>query len=114
MRVYLQKDSKKKVSILFGSQTGTAERFAKELKDSLIDRYGKDREYEVMDFDDYEHEERLPQEELVFMTLATYGEGEPTTNALTFHNWINSISEASSAQNRPLAASFICRRLSPL
>lgn len=93
-----QAKRERKVTILFGTQTGTAERFANELKDGLLERYGKDRAYEVLDVEDYEHAEKLPGEELVFLMLATYGDGEPTNNAVAFHGWLTDASEAGEAE----------------
>ncbi|KAJ7857765.1 putative cytochrome P450 oxidoreductase [Mycena leptocephala] len=66
------KEGKKRIVIFYGSQTGTAEeyaiRLAKEAKTNL--------EY------DFENLDQLPEECAVFFVMATYGEGEPTDNAV--------------------------------
>ena len=78
---------KRRSVLLYGTQTGTAERFAKQLKGELQIRYD-DTAFEVMDTEEYKAEQQLPQESLVFLLLATYGDGEPTDNAAEFYNWL--------------------------
>ena len=41
------------------------------------------------------------------MMLATYGDGEPTTTAMDFNNWLCSLSEDASELNSPLKASLM-------
>lgn len=59
--------------------------------------------YEVMDMEDYVHEEKLQTEKLVFLVLATYGDGEPTDNAANFYAWITrAASEAEQSGEKAL------------
>ncbi|KAG9405984.1 hypothetical protein AC1031_003906 [Aphanomyces cochlioides] len=74
------------VSIFYGSQTGTAESFAKVLV-SLATEQGY-FSASAIDLDDFDPNtlKTLPY---VIFVVATYGEGDPTDNALDFMKFLN-------------------------
>ena len=80
-------DDRPKALILFGTQTGTAERFSKQLKAELAARYGEGNRYEVQDLEEIKGE-ALAKEKMVLFMMATYGDGEPTDNAADFYSWL--------------------------
>jgi NADPH-ferrihemoprotein reductase len=90
-------ENREHCSILFGTQTGTAERFAKSLKSQLESKYGASTIFDVVDVENY-IAENLAKEKLVFFVMATYGDGEPTDNATDFYNWLLAQAKESSME----------------
>jgi len=78
-----EEDPKPRVDVYFGSQTGTAEDFAKQ-----VQREGNARglDMNVVDLELYD-KARISSGTAVFL-VATYGEGEPTDNGRDFHDWV--------------------------
>lgn len=74
------------VTLLFGSQTGTAEGLAKKLLKTL--KKGN-FEPEIHDIGVYDHS-RLPNEKNLLLIVSTYGDGEPPDTATDFHSWLMS------------------------
>ncbi|MEP2776924.1 MAG: sulfite reductase subunit alpha [Luteolibacter sp.] len=74
------------VTVLFASQTGTAEGLAKKLVKTL-----KKGNFEpsLNDMATYD-KERLPKEQNLLIITSTYGDGEPPDTALELHTWLMS------------------------
>ncbi|KAL0960826.1 hypothetical protein HGRIS_005845 [Hohenbuehelia grisea] len=76
------KEGKKRLVIFYGSQTGTAEEYAIRLAKEAKSKFGlaslvcDPEEY------DFENLDQLPEDCAAIFVMATYGEGEPTDNAV--------------------------------
>ncbi|KAL7915935.1 NADPH cytochrome P450 oxidoreductase [Trichoderma velutinum] len=82
-------ESGKNCIIFYGSQTGTAEDYASRLAKEGKSRFGL--ETMVADLEEYDFDamDTLPSDKIAFFVMATYGEGEPTDNAVEFYEFIN-------------------------
>lgn len=81
-------ESGKNCVIFYGSQTGTAEDYASRLAKEGHSRFGLNTMTADLEDYDYENLDQLPDDKIVFFVLATYGEGEPTDNAVEFYEFI--------------------------
>jgi NADPH-ferrihemoprotein reductase len=77
------------VRLLFGTQTGTSEKLAKQLKNTITETYGTSCRVSVEDLETYRHSENLADEQYVFFFVATYGDGEPTDTCIDFDTWLS-------------------------
>ena len=94
----------KKVVVFWGSQSGTAESFAKRLARELSQRFGlAAMSADLSDFDP-ETISSITQDKLAVFTLATYGEGDPSDNANQFWDWITKTASPSSLSSLRYAA----------
>ncbi|XP_011134999.1 NADPH--cytochrome P450 reductase isoform X1 [Harpegnathos saltator] len=83
------KSSGRSLVVFYGSQTGTAEEFASRLAKEGI-RYkmkGMVADPEECDMEELVHLKTIPNSLAVFC-MATYGEGDPTDNAMEFVDWL--------------------------
>ncbi|GAB1318969.1 NADPH--cytochrome P450 reductase [Madurella fahalii] len=92
-------ESGKNCIIFYGSQTGTAEDYASRLAKEGKSRFGL--ETMVADLEDYDYDnlDAVPSDKVVMFVLATYGEGEPTDNAVEFYEFITGDSPSFSLGN---------------
>lgn len=100
-------ESGKNCVIFYGSQTGTAEDYASRLAKEGSSRFGL--KTMVADLEDYDYEniDTFPDNRIAMFVLATYGEGEPTDNAVDFYEFITgedvSFSNGGAAEEKPLS-----------
>ncbi|KAF6757575.1 cytochrome P450 oxidoreductase [Ephemerocybe angulata] len=76
------KDGKKRIVIFYGSQTGTAEEYAIRLAKEAKSKFGLSSLVCDPEEYDFENLDQLPEDCAAFFVMATYGEGEPTDNAV--------------------------------
>ncbi|KAL1618372.1 hypothetical protein SLS56_010590 [Neofusicoccum ribis] len=92
--------------VFYGSQTGTAEDYASRLAKEGASRFGL--KTMVADLEDYDYEnlDTFPEDKIAVFVLATYGEGEPTDNAVEFYEFVtsedSSYSEGATPADEPL------------
>lgn len=100
-------ESDKNCVVFYGSQTGTAEDYASRIAKEGHSRFGL--KTMVADLEDYDYDnlDKFPEDKLAVFVLATYGEGEPTDNAVEFYEFMGSedisFSEGGSADDQPLS-----------
>lgn len=81
-------ESGKNCVIFYGSQTGTAEDYASRLAKEGKSRFGLETMVADLEEYDYENLDTFPSDKVAMFVLATYGEGEPTDNAVEFYEFI--------------------------
>lgn len=83
----------KKALVLFGSQTGTAEDYAHKFAKEFQSRFGVPTMCADLADYDYDSFDKIASEvsgfKMVFFFTATYGEGDPTDNALDFFDYLD-------------------------
>lgn len=101
-------ESGKNCVIFYGSQTGTAEDYASRLAKEGSSRFGL--KTMVADLEDYDYEnlDTFPDDKVAMFVLATYGEGEPTDNAVDFYEFVTgeepSFSGSGGVDEKPLSS----------
>ena len=108
-RNLLQKmtETGKNCIVLYGSQTGTAEDYASRIAKEGSSRFGL--KTMVADLEDYDYADldTFPEDHVAVFVLATYGEGEPTDNAVDFYEFITgedvSFSNGGGLDDKPLS-----------
>ncbi|KAG6010085.1 hypothetical protein E4U21_000118 [Claviceps maximensis] len=81
-------ESGKNCVIFYGSQTGTAEDYASRLAKEGKSRFGLETMVADLEEYDYDNLDTMPNDKVAMFILATYGEGEPTDNAVEFYEFI--------------------------
>ncbi|KAI9053014.1 hypothetical protein LZ554_003284 [Drepanopeziza brunnea f. sp. 'monogermtubi'] len=86
--VQKMEESNKNCVVFYGSQTGTAEDYASRLAKEGKSRYGLETMVADLEEYDFDNLDTLPEDKVAMFVLATYGEGEPTDNAVDFYEFI--------------------------
>ncbi|KAK9464837.1 hypothetical protein V1512DRAFT_84225 [Lipomyces arxii] len=73
------------VVVFYGSQTGTAEDYASRLAKEGHSRFGLKTMVADLENYDFEDLDSFPEDKVAIFVMATYGEGEPTDNAVSFY-----------------------------
>ena len=81
-------ESNKNCVVFYGSQTGTAEDYASRLAKEGKSRYGLETMVADLEEYDFDNMDSLGEDKVAMFVLATYGEGEPTDNAVDFYEFI--------------------------
>jgi NADPH-ferrihemoprotein reductase len=100
-------ETDKNCVVFYGSQTGTAEDYASRLSKEGHSRFGLKTMVADLEEYDFENLDTFPEDKLAVFVLATYGEGEPTDNAVEFYEFIGSedisFSEGGGPDDKPLS-----------
>ncbi|KAF2871431.1 hypothetical protein BDV95DRAFT_493798 [Massariosphaeria phaeospora] len=100
-------ETDKNCVVFYGSQTGTAEDYASRLAKEGHSRFGLNTIVADLEDYDYENLDKFPDDKLAVFVLATYGEGEPTDNAVEFYEFLGSddvsFSDGQSVDDKPLS-----------
>lgn len=95
--VTVLKENNKNFLVVYGSQTGTAEDYAKKFAKELMAKF----KLNVMcvDLEDYDFDNltALPSNIMISIFLSTYGEGDYPDNALLFETWLKSLDQIDSS-----------------
>lgn len=96
----------KNMVIFYGSQTGTAEDYASRLAKEGSARFGLKTMVADLEEYDFDNLDTFPEDKVAVFVLATYGEGEPTDNAVEFYEFVTNeepaFSEGESPDSGPL------------
>lgn len=94
--------------VFYGSQTGTAEDYASRLAKEGSQRFGLKTMVADLEEYDFENLDKFPEDKVAIFVLATYGEGEPTDNAVDFYQFFTgedvSFEDGGSAEDKPLSS----------
>ncbi|KAI9930562.1 hypothetical protein ASPWEDRAFT_171188 [Aspergillus wentii DTO 134E9] len=94
--------------IFYGSQTGTAEDYASRLAKEGSQRFGL--KTMVADLEDYDYDnlDKFPEDKVAVFVVATYGEGEPTDNAVECYQFLTgedvAFESGASVDDKPLSS----------
>ncbi|KAI9836037.1 MAG: hypothetical protein M1819_001648 [Sarea resinae] len=92
--------------VFYGTQTGNAEDYANRLAKEGHSRFGLKTMVANLEDYDYEDLDNFPEDKVMMVVASTYGEGEPTDNAVDFYNFFTDdqvqFQKGGSVSDRPL------------
>lgn len=90
--VQVLKENNKDYLVLYASQTGTCEEYAKKFARELVQKFSLN--VMCVDVDDYDFENlnMLPKNVIVSLFVSTYGEGDLPDSAMQFEEWLQTLS----------------------
>lgn len=94
-------ESGKNCIVFYGSQTGTAEDYASRLAKEGKSRFGLETMVADLEEYDFDNLDAVPEDKVVMFVLATYGEGEPTDNAVEFYEFVTGEDATFSESSEP-------------
>lgn len=103
--VKVMEEQGRRVIVFYGSQTGTAEGYAQRIAKECSQKYGVSCMTADLELYDLTYLDQVPEDKLVIFVLATYGEGDPTDNALEFWDLVTEEDPvfSESTEDRPLS-----------
>ncbi|KAI8372083.1 hypothetical protein EDC96DRAFT_439121 [Choanephora cucurbitarum] len=101
--VKVMEEQGRKAIVFYGSQTGTAEGYATRLAKECSQRFGVSCMTADLELYDLTYLDQLPKDKVAIFILATYGEGEPTDNAVDFWDLLTEEEEPSFSENSHLS-----------
>lgn len=100
-------ETNKNCVVFYGSQTGTAEDYASRISKEGSSRFGLRTMVADLEEYDFDNLDSFPDDKLAVFVLATYGEGEPTDNAVEFYEFLGSpdvsFAGGAGADDKPLS-----------
>jgi NADPH-ferrihemoprotein reductase len=84
----VEKNDGPKIEVYYGSQTGTAEEFSK-----ILAQEGRKHGFQMKSVDLEKFDAAKLKGSTSIFLVATYGEGDPTDNARSFHRWLSETAE---------------------
>lgn len=91
--VQVMKNNNKNYLVLFASQTGTAEDYAKKFSKELASKFSLNVMCADVENYDFESLKELSSNTVVSIFIATYGEGEFPDSAVQFEDYLNQLDE---------------------
>lgn len=92
----------RRVIIFYGSQTGTAEDYASRLAKEIKSRFNVAAVVVDTEQVDMKYLDQFPEDAIAIFVMSTYGEGEPTDNAVPFWDLLHDPSFSEDSGDHPL------------